>query len=53
MTRKEWMEQADEYQQKQEEAQEQGEEIAAELYAVKARACAANSGYGTVDEDEE
>jgi hypothetical protein len=53
MTRKEWMELADEYEARSNAAYSHGDEIEAEHMAVKAQSCRYAACYGTEDDTEE
>ncbi len=50
MKRSEWIEKAEEYERKAQEAYERGDEIAGEMYEAKAQACRSNADYGTEDD---
>ena len=53
MTRKEWMELADEYEARSNSAYSHGDEIEAEHMAVKAQSCRYAACYGTEEEQPE
>jgi phage shock protein A len=50
MNEKQWLEQAEDYESRAQEALESGDESAAELWQAKAQACRHNAMYAPVEE---